>query len=515
MQSRAQSVRVADMNPITLVSQSSEQPEPLLEMLGIEKSFSGVRALNGVSFKVRPGEVHALLGENGAGKSTLMKVLAGAHRADAGDILFLGQVVSAPTPAEMIARGVAVIYQEFAQAEHLTVAENIFMNRMPRKRLQMIDWKTMAEQSVECMQRLGFSIDPLKRIDELSVAQRQMVEIARAVSRNAKLIVLDEPSAVLGDSELAKLFETIRTLQAEGVSFIYISHRLQEIFQIAQHVTVLRDGAVVSSQPLGAWNTDSLIRAMVGRPVVELFPPRNPNLGEETLRVSQLCRKGVLDNISLSLRAGEILGVCGLAGAGRSELLRAIVGADDIDTGEVWIHGQPTKVRSPRQALAQGIGFVPEDRKTEGLFLNQSVAFNILISKLANFANLSAEKADARKLVEQLRVKTATVDLDVGNLSGGNQQKCVIAKQLNAGCTILLVDEPTRGVDVGARREIYDLLVSLTENSGLSILMVSSELPEVIGMCDRILVMCEGKVAAELSKSEATEEEIMKYACPH
>lgn len=515
MQSRAQSVRVADMSSITLVSQTAEQSEPLLEMLGIEKSFSGVRALNGVSFKVKPGEVHALLGENGAGKSTLMKVLAGAHQADAGDILFSGQVVSAPTPAEMIARGVAVIYQEFAQAEHLTVAENIFMNRMPRKRLQMIDWKTMAEQSVECMQRLGFSIDPIKRIDELSVAQRQMVEIARAVSRNAKLIVLDEPSAVLGDSELAKLFETIRTLQAEGVSFIYISHRLQEIFEIAQHVTVLRDGAVVASQPINAWNTDSLIRAMVGRAVTDLFPPRNPRLGEEALRVSQLCRKGVLDNISLSLRAGEILGVCGLAGAGRSELLRAIVGADNIDAGDVWIHGQPTKVRSPRQALAKGIGFVPEDRKTEGLFLNQSVAFNILISKLANFADLSAEKADARKLVEQLRIKTATIDLDVGHLSGGNQQKCVIAKQLNAGCTILLVDEPTRGVDVGARREIYDLLVSLTENSGLSILMVSSELPEVIGMCDRVLVMREGKVTAELSKSEASEEEIMKHACPH
>ncbi|MDR6581556.1 sugar ABC transporter ATP-binding protein [Pseudomonas extremaustralis] len=515
MQSAAQSVRVAHMNPAAFVSSSAGESEPLLEMLGIEKSFSGVSALSGVSFKVRPGEVHALLGENGAGKSTLMKVLAGAHRADAGDILFSGEVVSTPTPAEMINRGVAVIYQEFAQAEHLTVAENIFMNRMPRKRFDMIDWSAMAKQSVECMARLGFSIDPFKRIDELSVAQRQMVEIARAVSRNAKLIVLDEPSAVLGDSELAKLFETIRSLQSEGVSFIYISHRLQEIFEIAQHITVLRDGRVVSSQAIEAWDTDSLIRAMVGRPVTDFFPPRNPNLGREVLRVNGLSRTGVLDNINFSLRSGEILGICGLAGAGRSELLRAIVGADGIDGGEVSINGQATKIGSPRQALAHGIGFVPEDRKTEGLFLNQSVAFNILIAKLDKFADLSAEKACVEKLVEQLRVKTANIDLDVGHLSGGNQQKCVIAKQLNAGCTILLVDEPTRGVDVGARREIYDLLVSLTENSGLSILMVSSELPEVIGMCDRLLVMCEGKVTAELNKSEATEEEIMRHACPH
>lgn len=316
-----------------------------------------------------------------------------------------------------------MIYQEFAQAEHLTVAENIFMNRMPRKRFDMIDWSAMAKQSVECMARLGFSIDPFKRIDELSVAQRQMVEIARAVSRNAKLIVLDEPSAVLGDSELAKLFETIRSLQSEGVSFIYISHRLQEIFEIAQHITVLRDGRVVSSQAIEAWDTDSLIRAMVGRPVTDFFPPRNPNLGREVLRVNGLSRTGVLDNISFSLRSGEILGICGLAGAGRSELLRAIVGADGIDGGEVSINGQATKIGSPRQALAHGIGFVPEDRKTEGLFLNQSVAFNILIAKLDKFADLSAEKACVEKLVEQLRVKTANIDLDVGHLSGGNQQK--------------------------------------------------------------------------------------------
>lgn len=515
MQSGAQSVRMADINPISLVPHPATKPKPLLEMLGIEKSFSGVRALNGVSFKVQRGEVHALLGENGAGKSTLMKVLAGAHRADAGDILFTGEVISAPTPADMIDRGVAVIYQEFAQAEHLTVAENIFMNRMPRKRFNMVDWASMANQSVECMARVGFYIDPFKRIDELSVAQRQMVEIARAVSRDAKLIVLDEPSAVLGGSELAKLFETIRTLQAEGVSFIYISHRLQEIFEICQHITVLRDGAVVASQPIEAWDTDSLIRAMVGRPVTDFFPPRNAKLGNEVLRVDGLSRKGALEKVSFSMRAGEILGVCGLAGAGRSELLRAIVGADQIDSGEIHLHGRATNIKSPRQALANGIGFVPEDRKTEGLFLNQSVAFNVLISKLDKFADLKAEKASVKTLVEQLRVKTATLDLEVGHLSGGNQQKCVIAKQLNAGCTILLVDEPTRGVDVGARRDIYDLLVSLTENSGLSILMVSSELPEVIGMCDRLLVMREGKISAELNKSDATEEEIMKHACPH
>ncbi|WP_244480858.1 sugar ABC transporter ATP-binding protein [Mesorhizobium sp. Root157] len=495
-------------------------PTMILQMAGIAKSFPGVRALDGVSFSVRRGEVHALVGENGAGKSTLMKILSGAYQADQGVITFDGRAVAFPTPSQMIGLGIAVIYQEFAQAPHLTVAENIFLHRLPRTRFGLIDWKQAANYAKRFMDRLGFTVDPLARVDRLSVAQRQMVEIARALSRNARLIVLDEPSAVLGDNELQKLFTTIRSLQEEGVSFIYISHRLKEVFDISQTVTVLRDGKVVNSTATSEMTTDDLIRSMVGRSIGDYFPARNPRFGADVLKISNINRGKVLKEISLNLRGGEIVGICGLAGAGRSELLRAIIGADAIDRGRIELHGKALVIDKPRKAIALGIGFAPEDRKTDGLFLSQSVSFNITISRLRDvlsgfWLNLAHERKTAQDLAARLRIKTPDVDARVGNLSGGNQQKCVIAKQLHAKCDVLLVDEPTRGVDVGAKREIYDLLVDLTEHNGLAILMVSSDLPEVIGMCDRILVMCEGRITAELAKADATEEEIMKYATVH
>ena len=492
----------------------------LLRMVGIEKSFPGVKALQGVTFSVQRGEVHALVGENGAGKSTLMKILSGAYTSDHGAIWFDGKITAQASPSQMIERGIAVIYQEFAQAPHLTVAENIFMNRMPKTRSGLVDWAKMSSESLRFMERLGFVIDPKTKISDLSVAQRQMVEIARAISRNAKLIVLDEPSAVLGDAELEKLFATIKSLQAEGVSLIYISHRLKEVFEICQSVTVLRDGEVMKSDTIENWTTDSLIQSMVGRPLTDYFPPRNPKFGDEVLRVTGLKREGVLKDLSLSLKSGEILGVCGLAGAGRSELLRAIVGADPHDSCAIELHGKAVAINTPRKAIALGIGFAPEDRKTEGLFLDQSVSFNITISRLLDYLkgfrlDLRRERQAVKEYVAMLGVKTPTIEARVGNLSGGNQQKCVLAKQLNAKCDILLVDEPTRGVDVGAKREIYELLVELTEKNGLAILMVSSELPEVIGMCDRILVMREGEITAEIMKADATEEEIMKHATFH
>lgn len=491
----------------------------VLEMVGIEKSFPGVKALADVSFSVARGEVHGLVGENGAGKSTLMKILAGAHRADVGRLVVEGDLIESPTPAGMIDRGVAVIYQEFAQAPHLSVAENIFMNRMPRKQFGRIDWAEAGRLSLAAMRRLGFEIDPEASIGSLSVAQRQMVEIARAISRNARLIVLDEPSAVLGDVELERLFRTIRSLQAEGVSFIYISHRLKEIFDLCQSVTVLRDGKHVATRPVGEWTTASLIQSMVGRTLEDYFPPRNADPGETILAVSNVSRGKALRDVSLTLRKGEIVGVCGLAGAGRSELLRAIFGADPIDTGAIEVHGRREHIRSPRHAISLGMGFAPEDRKTDGLFLTQSVKFNVTVSRLGNFItagvmSLRAEHEAVESLSRSFRVKTPSIDAAVGNLSGGNQQKCVIAKQLNAKCDILLIDEPTRGVDVGARREIYEILVNLVESEGLAIIMVSSELPEIIGMCDRILVMREGEIAAELSRG-ATEEEIMTNATVH
>jgi ribose transport system ATP-binding protein len=488
-------------------------------MRGIEKSFPGVKALQGVTFHVRRGEVHGLVGENGAGKSTLMKILSGAYRADRGELTHEGEVIAHPTPSGMIERGVAVIYQEFAQAEHLSVAENIFMNRMPRNRLGLINWERAETEALDSMRRLGFEIDPLSRVSDLSVAQRQMVEIARAVSRDARLIVLDEPSAVLGDAELEKLFATIRSLQSEGVAFIYISHRLKEVFELCQHATVLRDGKLVASRPVSEWTTETLIQSMVGRPLTDYFPPRKPSPGKVVLRVEKLTRRGVLDDINFFVRAGEIVGVCGLAGAGRSELLRAVVGADPIASGEIELNGVTRRISSPRRAIRMGIGFAPEDRKTEGLFLNQSVTFNVTISRLKNFMaagtlKLGREREAVEDYVKRLRVKTPLVETPVGSLSGGNQQKCVIAKQLNARCDLLLVDEPTRGVDVGARREIYELLVDLVERQGLAVLMVSSELPEIIGMCDRILVMREGRISAELGRG-ASEEEIMRHATFH
>lgn len=494
--------------------------DAILRMSDIEKSFPGVKALQNVTFSVQRGGVHALVGENGAGKSTLMKILSGAYRADGGSVWFDGEEFRHASPAEMIERGIAVIYQEFSQAAHLSVAENIFMNRLPKGRFGRIDWHRLNNDALGCMRRLGFEIDPTTLIARLSVAERQMVEIARAISQNAKLIVLDEPSAVLGDTELEKLFETMRSLQAEGVSFIYISHRLKEVFDISQNVTVLRDGQVMKSDATANWTTASLIQSMVGRPLTDFFPSRSPKLGDELLKVSGLQRGKVLKNLSFSLRAGEILGVCGLAGAGRSELLRAIVGADRLDSGDIAVRGNRTRIASPRQAISLGIGFAPEDRKTEGLFLAQSVGFNITISKLKKFAKgsvlqLGQEKSAIQRIVSRLQVKTPTVSTRIGTLSGGNQQKCVIAKQLNAECDVLLIDEPTRGVDVGAKREIYELLVELTESRGMGVLMVSSELPEILGLCDRILVMREGEITAELTRSEATEEIIMQYATHH
>ncbi|MGV0819481.1 sugar ABC transporter ATP-binding protein [Martelella sp. AMO21009] len=500
---------------------ASEAPaEAILRMADIEKSFPGVKALQNVTFTVRRGEVHALVGENGAGKSTLMKILSGAYRADGGSIWFDGVQTEHSSPAEMIERGIAVIYQEFSQASHLTVAENIYMNRLPRTRFSTVDWSRLKKDATACMKRLGFEIEPNTPVAKLSVAQRQMVEIARAISQNAKLIVLDEPSAVLGDAELEKLFVTIRSLQAEGVSFIYISHRLKEVFDICQSVTVLRDGQVMKSDAIENWTTSLLIQSMVGRPLTEFFPTREPKFGDEVLKVTGLRRGKFLKDLSFSLRAGEILGVCGLAGAGRSELLRAIVGADALDAGRIEIHGIEKTISSPRQAISLGIGFAPEDRKTEGLFLGQSVGFNITISKLDKFCQskvlrLGKEKSEIDSYVKRLRVKTPDVSTRIGTLSGGNQQKCVIAKQLNAECDILLIDEPTRGVDVGAKREIYELLVEFTQTRGMGILMVSSELPEILGLCDRILVMREGEITAELACDDASEEVIMQHATYH
>jgi ribose transport system ATP-binding protein len=421
----------------------------------------------------------------------------------------------------MLELGVAVIYQEFAQAPHLTVAENIFLGRLPTTRAGRVDWSRLHKAAAEVMARLGFAVDLGARVDSLSVAQRQMIEIARALSRSARIIVLDEPSAVLGDTELARLFAIIRRLsREEGVTFVYISHRLKEVFEIGDTVTVLRDGRVVDSTPLSAIDTATLICMMVGREVADVFPKRTKRPGEIALRVEGLARQGVLEPIDLELRAGEIVGVCGLAGSGRSELLRAIVGADPIDAGTISIFGQPVTIGSPAAAIRLGLGLLPEDRKTDGLFLNQAVRFNVTIAGLKQLMRgIALDRSGERRLVQgfvdRLHIRTPSLDTAAGNLSGGNQQKCVLAKNLHARCRILLVDEPTRGIDVGAKREIYELMIELTEQQGAAILMVSSELPEILGLSDRILVMRDGRVAKTMERGEADEESIMRWATVH
>jgi ribose transport system ATP-binding protein len=414
-----------------------------------------------------------------------------------------------------------VIYQELAQAEHLTVAENIFMGRMARNRLGIIDWRRARAESAVVLKKLGFNIDPTARIDTISVAQRQMVEIAKAIARNARVVVLDEPSAVLGDAELELLFNNIRRLSRdEGVSFIYISHRLKEIFEICDQVTVMRDGQLISTRPVTEVSTGTLIKQMVGRELNDIYPTRIAPENVVRLSVRNLHREGVLHDITFDVRKGEILGICGLAGSGRTEVLRAVAGADPIDGGEIRIDGKAVRIDGPAKALAHGVGLMPEDRKTEGLFLEQSVAFNVTISALSTIqvgGVLSAAKENnlVGRYIRQMNIKTPSAETRVRNLSGGNQQKCGLARQLNCGADILLIDEPTRGVDVAAKREIYDLLVELTARRGASVVMVSSELPEVIGLCTRIVVMREGRVSQILDGPGSTEESIMQHAVWH
>lgn len=495
--------------------------EPVfLELEAIEKRFPGVHALKGVSLRVGRGKVVGLAGENGAGKSSLIKVLAGAYAADSGRIRIDGNVVANPSPARMIDLGVAVIYQELAQAEHLSVAENIMLGRLPKRRLGVIDWAGAEKQSLEVMRSLGFDIDPRTRLSNLSVAKRQMVEIAKAIARNARLVVLDEPSAVLGDSELAELFALIKSVSRErGVSFIYITHRLKEFFDICDEVTVMRDGSVVASSAVEDTDTDRIVQLMVGRPLSEAFPKRKSNPGKIALRLDRVCRKGVLKDISIEVRSGEIVGICGMAGAGRSEVLHAVAGADRIDTGAIELLGRVYRPSSPQHALDSGLFLLPEDRKTQGAFLQQNITFNMTATRTSASDALFISPAGQRRRVDQLmrslKVKAVSCDTRISTLSGGNQQKVLLGRGLYSGARVFLVDEPTRGVDVGAKFEIYQVLTALAQEQDAAILMVSSDLLEVLGICDRVVVMREGCVTAILNARDTSEEEIMRYATFH
>jgi len=488
----------------------------ILEMNAITKTYPGVRALDEVTFHVREGEVHALVGENGAGKSTLMKILAGAEQADHGEIRLGGQPVQIPSPLRAMELGISIIYQEFNLVPYLSVAENIFLGREPRLPLGFIKWSQMVSEAQAILQRLGTNLNPRATVQSLSVAQQQMVEIAKAISVRAKIIAMDEPSATLTEHELENLFNLIRSLKEQGVSIIYISHRLEEIFEIADRVTVLRDGQVVGTNHVHEVDRQAIIRMMVGRELKEKFPKRPVEFGPEALRVEHLSRDGVLHDISFSVRRGEILGIAGLVGAGRTELARAIFGADRRDSGAIYVHGQWVRIRHPAEAIKHGLGLMTEDRKLQGLILGMVVRENNTLANLRavstlGFVNRRAEARATQGYVESLSIRTPSIEQVVRNLSGGNQQKVVLAKWLFTNSDILIFDEPTRGIDVGAKVEIYELMNELVAQ-GKAILMISSELPEVLGLSDRILVMHDGAVAGILNREEASQEKIMHLA---
>ncbi len=500
---------------------SGSAPAPangaLLEMCDIVKSYPGVQALRGVSLDVRAGEVHALVGENGAGKSTLMKILAGAERKDGGTIRMDGREVDLRDPLEASRLGITMIYQEFNLVPQLSVAENIFLGREPvRGLLRLVDWRRLHRDARDVLARLGLELDVKRRVAELSIAQQQMVEIAKALSRDSRLIVMDEPSATLTDRELEVLFRLIAALKQGGVAIVYISHRLEEIDRIGDRVTVLRDGDKIGTARVGEISRSEIIRMMVGRPLSQEFPPRQAAPGDVALEVSGLRREGSLRDVSFHVRHGEVLGIAGLVGAGRTEVARAVFGADPVDGGEVRLHGRLLSIRSPGDAIAVGIGLVTEDRKGQGLVLGRPVRENVSLASLKLLSRLffvkrREEARCAETFVRDLKIRTPSIEAAVSNLSGGNQQKVVLSRWLLTQSKVLFFDEPTRGIDVGAKLEIYQIINDLASR-GVAIVMISSELPEILGMSDRILVMRKGAVAGVLDRAEATPERIMRLA---
>ena len=491
--------------------------EMILEMRGICKSFPGVHALTDVHFDVRRGEVHALMGENGAGKSTLMKVLSGIYRKDAGTILFEGKEVEFHSPREALEAGIAIVHQELNLIDHLTVAQNLFIGREPVRGVMIRD-NDMNAEARKLFARLGMDIDPKARMSSLTVAKQQMCEIAKAVSHNAKLIIFDEPTATLTEAEIEQLFALIRELRAGGCGLVYISHRMDEIKEITDRVTIMRDGRYIDTLITADSTKEEIISGMVGRVIYEdpKTESRCPSDAPVVLKVERLNAGKLVRDVSFELRKGEILGFAGLVGAGRTETLRALFGADPKQGGEIWIDGIKTEIRSPKDAVKAGISYLSEDRKRYGLMLQKGVAENTTMATLKQFLKgvfilKRKEKDAAEQYIGSLTIKTPGADEPVMNLSGGNQQKVVMAKWLLRDSSILIFDEPTRGIDVGAKQEIYELMNRLTEE-GKSIIMISSELVEILRMSDRIIVMNEGRITGELDISDATQEKIMALA---
>jgi ribose transport system ATP-binding protein len=490
---------------------------PVIEMKGISKSFSGNKVLDRVDFQLLPGEVHALMGENGAGKSTLIKILTGIYERNEGTVTVKGSEVHFHNPKEAEQSGIAVIHQELNIIPTLTVYENMFLGKeLTVGRFGFTKDKEMKQKTKEYLNRLGIDLDPNVEAGKLSVGQQQMIEIARAVAANTEVLIMDEPTAALTDREIEALFKVISSLKEQGVAIVYVSHRMEEIFQICDRISVLRDGQFIDVKEVATTNFDEIVKLMVGRQLGERFPERDTKIGGERFKVEGLTCKGSFENIHFSVNQGEVIGVSGLMGAGRTEIMQAIFGYRHLDSGKIFIDGKEVTIKTPHDAIKAGIAFVTEDRKSQGLILELSVRENFSITNLDKISAKSLissqkEVSMVDEMIEKLRVKTSGRELSVKSLSGGNQQKIVIGKWLGMNPKILILDEPTRGVDVGAKKEIYQLINDLTKQ-GVAIIMVSSELPEILGMSDRILVIHEGKLAGVLDKSDASQEKIMQFA---
>lgn len=487
-----------------------------IQMQDIYKAFGTNQVLSGVDFELKEGEVHALMGENGAGKSTLMNILIGLHGRDQGTISIDGKETYFANPKEAEKMGLAFIHQELNVWPEMTVLDNLFIGKEITSTFGLLNTKQMKAFAAEQFAKLSVQIPLDRPAGECSVGQQQMIEIAKALMTDAKVIIMDEPTAALTEREIQKLFGVITSLKKNGVSIVYISHRMEEIFTICDRITIMRDGKTVDTKSIPETGFDEVVRKMVGRELTERYPARNPSYGEVVLEVRDASSKGLFQNISFTVRAGEILGFSGLMGSGRTEIMRAIFGLEPLDGGEIMIRGKKVHIRKPADAVKHGIGFITEDRKDEGLVLDFSIRENMALPNLFSFSNkgfISTQKEQefVDTLIKRLQIKTQSSETAVRNLSGGNQQKVVIAKWVGIGPSVLILDEPTRGVDVGAKREIYQLMNELTDR-GVAILMVSSELPEVLGMSDRIAVVHEGRISGELAKEEATQENIMTIA---
>ena len=499
------------------VSQAAPDAQYRVEMHNINKTFGGVRALCDVSFQVKPGEVHALVGENGAGKSTLMKILSGAVSGDSGDVYINGKKAHITSPKEGISNGISVIYQEFALISSLSVAENIFIDTLTDEK-KLINWKKLRQRAKTALESLGFGNIPVnKTVAQLSVAHQQVVEICKALAHETSILVLDEPTSVLATSEVDQLFKLLIALREKGVSIIYISHRLEEIFQLADRITVMKDGQNVSTCNASDIDKDQLVKLMIGRTLESYFPARQPEIGRTIFKVENICRGSVVNNVSFDVSEGEVLGIAGLVGSGRTETVRAIIGADPKDSGNVYLDGRPLKIKTPKKAVQQGIGLLPEDRKAHGVLLNLPIRHNITLTRLKEFEgplNVIRKKKETGYIggtVDKLAIKAGSIENYVSSLSGGNQQKVAIAKLLAADCRVIIFDEPTRGVDVGAKIEIYKIINTLVAQK-YAVIIISSEMMEIIGMCDRVIVMREGSVVGELPREELTEENLIKYS---